>query len=528
MIRTALACALFLAIPVAIPAFGESLPEPFDIEEASIADLRTALREARVTSVELVAGYRARIAAIDASGPMLNAVIELDPTAADVAAARDAERAAGKAIGLLHGIPILLKDNIDAVPMATSAGSLALANHRPRHDAFLVERLRREGAILLGKTNLSEWANFRSTRSTSGWSGRGGQTRNPYSLDRNPCGSSAGSGVAAAASLAAAAVGTETVGSIICPAAVNGVVGLKPTVGRISRGGVVPIAPSQDTAGPMARSVADAAWLLAAMIGTDPADPVTAANATAPAFDPARHLEGDRLRGARIGVMRKTLGYHPDVDAVFERALAAMREAGAELVDPADLATHRQWNADEFQVLLREFRPALEAYLDASQAPLRTLDELIAFNDTNAATSMRWFGQELFLQAKAADSAAQATNDAAYFEARARARRLAGAEGIDATLREHRLDALVAPATGPAWVTDPLSGDNFAGAGYGAAAVAGTPSLTVPMGDSHGMPLGIVFLGPAWSEGRLVEIGYAFEQRTKARRAPTYRRSITP
>lgn len=528
MIRTVLACALFLGLPVAIPALGASLPEPFDIEDASIADLRTALREARVTSVELVAAYRARIATLDDSGPMLNAVIEVDPTAAHVAAARDAERAAGKATGLLHGIPILLKDNIDAVPMVTSAGSLALADHRPRRDAFLVERLRQEGAIVLGKTNLSEWANFRSTRSTSGWSGRGGQTRNPHALDRNPCGSSSGSGVAAAASLAAAAVGTETDGSIICPAAVNGVVGLKPTIGRISRSGIVPIAPSQDTAGPMARSVADAAWVLAAMIGTDPADPVTAAHATAPAFDPSRHLEGEGLRGARIGVMRRTLGFHPDVDAVFEHALAALREAGAELVDPADLATHRQWNADEFQVLLREFKPALEAYLGATEAPLRTLDELIAFNEANAATSMRWFGQELFLQARAADSAAIATHEAAYLEARVRARRLAGADGIEATLREHRLDVLVAPATGPAWVTDPLSGDNFAGAGYGAAAVAGTPSLTVPMGDSHGMPLGIVFLGAAWSEGRLVEIGHAFEQRKKARRAPTYRRSITP
>jgi amidase len=255
---------------------------------------------------------------------------------------------------------------------------------------------------------------------------------------------------------------------------------------------------------------------------------VTAANATAPRFDPARHLQGDGLRGARIGVMRRSLGYHPDVDAAFERALSALRDAGAVLVDPADLATHRQWNADEFQVLLREFKPALETYLRATEAPLRTLDELIAFNEANAATSMRWFGQELFLQATAADSAAQATNERAYVEARARARRLAGAEGIDATLREHGLDALVAPATGPAWVTDPLSGDNFAGAGYGAAAVAGTPSLTVPMGDIHGMPLGIVFLGAAWSEGRLVEIGHAFERHTRARRAPTYRASITP
>jgi amidase len=491
----------------------------FGVEERSVAELGQLMRERKVDAQRLVSAYLTRIAALDDAGPQLNAVIEINPLAMDEARERDAEIARGEWRGPMHGIPVLLKDNMDAQPMATSAGSLALADHRPGRDAFVVTRLRDAGAVILGKTNLSEWANFRSTRSTSGWSSRGGQTRNPYALDRNPCGSSSGSGVAVAASLATVAVGTETDGSIICPSAVNGLVGLKPTIGLVSRHGIVPISPSQDTAGPMARSVADAAALLTAMSGFDPRD---AASSQREGVDYVSHLKPGSLRGARLGVMRATTGFHPDVDAAFERALVAMTEAGAQLVDPADLATQGEWNDAEFDVLLYEFRPALEAYLRESGAPLTSLDELVEFNRVNSATAMRWFGQELFEAAAAKGP----LSERRYRRAHAKARRLAGRDGIVATLRKHRLDALIAPAVGPAWVTDPVSGDHFLGAGYGAAAVAGTPSLTVPMGDVHGLPIGLAFLGAAWSEARLIELAHDFEQRTHSRRPPSYRASI--
>jgi amidase len=488
----------------------------FAHEEASIATLQARMAEGRLDSRTLVRAYLARIAALDDAGPRLNAVIELNPDALAEAGARDAERKAGRTRGPLHGIPVLLKDNIDATPMATSAGSLALAGHRPARDAFLVARLRDAGAVILGKTNLSEWANFRSTRSTSGWSARGGQTRNPYALDRNPCGSSSGTGVAVSANLAVVGVGTETDGSILCPSAVNGVVGIKPTVGLISRGGIVPISHSQDTAGPMARSVADAAALLTAMAATDPADDATGSEARRQQ-DYLSALDPNALKGARIGVLRKSTGYHPALDARFERALATLRAAGAELID-AEIATAGQWQQAEYAVLLHEFKDGLNRYLATSGAPVSSLDELIAYNIAHADTEMPWFGQEILEMARGVG----AIDAPAYLEARATARRLAGKEGIDATLSAHRLDALVAPTTSPAWTTDPVNGDHFSGAGYGAAAVAGTPSLTVPMGEVHGLPVGLTFLGPAWSEAKLIGFAHAFEQLTRARTPPRF------
>ncbi|HSR65877.1 MAG TPA: amidase [Xanthomonadaceae bacterium] len=469
-----------------------------------------------IDSRQLTRAYLDRIAAIDQVGPSLNAIIALNPQALAEADARDAERRAGHLRGPLHGIPVLLKDNIDALPMATTAGSLALAGHHPPRDAFLVQRLRAAGAVILGKTNLSEWANFRSTRSVSGWSGAGGQTRNPYVLDRNPCGSSAGTGTAIAASLATVGVGTETDGSIICPSSVAGLVGLKPTVGLVSRDGIVPISSSQDTAGPMARSVADAAALLTALAASDAEDPATRA-ASRHATDYVAHLKPDALRGARIGVVRANMGFHPDVDAAMERAIATMRAAGATVVD-ADIPTAGKWDDAELQVLLYEFKDGVARYLQSRQAPVRTLAGLIAFDDAHAAEEMPWFGQELFEQAQAKGP----LGERAYRDAKRRAHALAGPRGIDAALHRQHLDALVAPASGPAWRTDFVLGDHFTGAGYGAAAVAGYPSLTVPMGESHGLPLGIVFMGPAWSEPRLVELGYAFEQRARARKAPRF------
>ena len=489
----------------------------FAFAETDIASLQQRLQAGTLSSHALTRAYLDRIAAIDRAGTALHAVIETNPDALADADARDAARRAGHVLGPLDGIPVLLKDNIDATPMVNSGGSLALADHHPATDAFLVKRLRAAGAVILGKTNLSEWANFRSTRAVSGWSGRGGQTRSPYALDRNPCGSSAGTASAISANLAAAGVGTETDGSIICPSSMAGLVGLKPTVGLVSRSGIIPISHSQDTAGPMARSVADAAALLTAMTGVDPDDAATTGSDAQVAADYSKFLRADGLRGARIGVVRKSMGFQPDVDAAMERSIAAMRAAGATVVD-AEIPTAGKWDAPEFEVLLYEFKADLNAYLARSHAPIGTLAGLIEFNKQHAQAEMPYFGQELFEQAQAKGP----LTDKAYLKARDKARRLAREDGIEAALKAQNLDALVAPATSPAWLTDPINGDHFTGAGYGVAAVAGTPSLTVPMGDSHGMPFGIVFLGPAWSEGRLIELGYAFEQLTRARKPPRF------
>ena len=489
----------------------------FAYEEASVASLQQQMGSGGLTSRALTQAYLDRIAAIDDAGPTLNAVIETNPDALKEADALDAERKAGKLRGPLHGIPVLLKDNIDATPMVNSAGSLALAEHRPKTDAFLVAKLRAAGAVILGKTNLSEWANIRSTRSTSGWSARGGQIKNPYALDRNPCGSSGGTGSAIAANLAAVGIGTETDGSIICPSAVAGLVGIKPTVGLVSRSGIIPISHSQDTAGPMARSVSDAAALLTAIAAADPADAATSEYTARAAIDYTTHLKPDALKGARIGVLRKAMGYQPDVDAAFERAVAALKAAGATVVD-AEIPTAGQWGEAELEVLLYELKADLNAYLTSSGAPVKSLAEVIAFNKQNAATEMRFFAQELFEQAEAKGP----LTDKAYIDARDKARRLAGPEGIDVALNKDNLDALIAPSMSPAWPTDPINGDHFTGAGYGAAAVARYPSVTVPSGHSHGLPLGITFMGTAWSEARLVELAYAYEQASKARTPPKF------
>jgi amidase len=500
-----------------------STPTDFIYAELGIVELQERMQKGEIDSRTLTQAYLNRIAAIDKAGPTLNAVIEVNPDALKEAALRDVERKTNTVRGPLHGIPILLKDNIGATPMANSAGSLALKDFRPRTDAFLVRRLRAAGAVILGKTNLSEWANFRSMRSTSGWSARGGQTRNPYALDRNPCGSSSGSAVAVAANLAAAAVGTETDGSIICPAAMNGVVGLKPTVGLVSREGIIPISYSQDTAGPMTRTVEGAAQMLSVMAGRDVDDPATANAAWNITLDYQSHLRPEGLKGARIGVLRSKFAIHPDAAAAMEMAIKTMRDAGATVVD-AEIPNDGQWEDDELVLMEYEFKAGVERYLSKYGAPLRTLTQLIGYNQQYAASEMPFFGQDLLEKANTRGG----LGEEAYIAARSRARRMAGPEGIDAALKAQTLDALIAPATGPAWVTDTVAGDHFPGAGYGAAAVAGYPSLTVPMGHSNGLPLGIVFMGTAWSEARLIELGYAYEQLTRARKPPEYFPTVQP
>ncbi|MEA9589107.1 amidase [Xanthomonas sp. WHRI 10064A] len=493
-----------------------SAAKPLDLIDADVAGLQARMARGDTTSLALTRAYLQRIDTIDRAGPTLNAVIERNAQAETDARTLDAERAAGRVRGPLHGIPVLLKDNIDALPMVNSAGSLALAEFRPARDAFLVQRLRAAGAVILGKTNLSEWANFRSTQSSSGWSARGGLTRNPYALDRNPCGSSAGTGAAIAASLATVGIGTETDGSITCPAAVNGLVGLKPTVGLVSRDGIIPISASQDTAGPMTRSVADATALLQAIAAPDPQDPATR---HAPSSTPnyLAHLKPDGLRGARLGLLRNPLREDPAIAAALDRAVQTLRAAGATVVETA-LVTDGKWDAAEQTVLLVEFKAGLNAYLRSHAAPIKDLDALIAFNRANAQREMPYFGQELFEQAQTAPG----LKDPGYLSARASARRLAGEQGIDAALKADRLDALIVPTTGAAWVTTLGKGDTFPGAGYGAAAVAGYPSLSVPMGQTQSLPLGLLFMGTAWSEPRLIELAYAYEQRSHARFAPSY------
>ncbi|MUV13971.1 amidase [Noviluteimonas gilva] len=494
----------------------------FAFDEADITGLQQRMAKGDLTSHALTQAYLDRIAAIDKAGPTLNSVIELNPKALAEADALDAERKAGNVRGPMHGIPVLLKDNIDAVPMVNSGGSLALADNKPARDAFLVQRLRAAGAVILGKTNLSEWANFRSTRATSGWSGRGGQTKNPYALDRNPCGSSAGTGTAIAANLATVGVGTETDGSIICPSSVAGLVGLKPTVGLVSRDGIIPISSSQDTAGPMTRTVSDAAAMLSAMVGRDDGDAATANSVGKAVFDYEKRLDANALQGLRVGILRNEMGFHPDVDAAMERVVATLKSAGAQVVD-ADIKTKGEWDKPEFEVLLFEFKAGLENYLQKHDVAPKTLVQLMEFNKQHANEEMPYFGQEIFEKANAKGP----LGDPAYLEARAEARRLAGPAGIDAAMKDASVDVLIAPAMSPAWPTDLVLGDHFVGAGYGAAAVAGYPSLTVPMGESHGLPIGVVFIGPAWSEAKLLSVGYAYEQRSKLRRAPTFAPTVT-
>jgi amidase len=501
-------------------------PQAFELEEKTIAELQAGMRSGQYTARSLVQQYLGRIEAMDRQGPTLRHVLETNPEALSIADALDAERRSGRLRGPLHGIPVLVKDNIDTADrMTTTAGSLALAGSHATRDAFVVQRLRAAGAIILGKTNLSEWANFRSTHSTSGWSGRGGQGKNPYALDRTPSGSSSGSAGAAAANYCAVAVGTETDGSVTSPAAACSLVGMKPTIGLVSRSGIIPIAHSQDTAGPMARTVTDAAVLLSVMAGADPRDPATRASRIPHDTDYARALNADGLKGARIGVARKRYtGYSAATDATFEAALRVMKDRGAVLVDPADIVTAGKFDDAEFEVLLYEFKADLEAYLAAlpAGARVRTLDDLIAFNRAHSAEEMPFFGQEIFEMAAKKGP----LTSAAYRQALAKCRTLARTEGLDATLSKHRLDAIVAPTQGPPVLTDLVNGDPSGPSSTSPAAVAGYPAITVPMGYTFGLPLGITFMGAAWSEPTLLKLAYAFEQATKIRRTPRFLPSV--
>jgi amidase len=499
-------------------------PQPSHLEpldEATVAELQAGMRAGTYTARSIAERFLTRIAEIDRRGPAINSVIELNPDALAIADVRDEERRAGRIRGPLHGIPILLKDNIDtADKMRTSAGSLALAESMAPRDAFLVERLRDAGAVILGKTNLSEWANFRSTHSTSGWSGRGGQTKNPYVLDRNPCGSSSGSGAAVSANLAPLAVGTETDGSIVCPASACGVVGIKPTLGLVSRAGVIPIAHSQDTAGPMARTVADAAVLLGAIAGVDPRDRATSASRGRSRADYTHYLDPTGLRGARIGVARNFFGFSDAVDRVMNEAIAAMKSGGAIIVDPANIATKGKFDDSEFDVLLYEFKTDLNAYLAGlgPRAPYKSLASLIEFNDRNRQREMPFFGQEIFVMAQ---KKGPLTSNA-YRLALAKNHRLSRTQGIDAVIARHRLDAIVAPTSGPAWPTDLLNGDHFTGGSSTMAAVAGYPSVTLPVGYVYGLPVGMSFFASPYSEPALIKLAYALEQILKARRSPRF------
>jgi amidase len=531
-IHASLLPAFLTAIALAPPAptlparVSSSIPASqggsFELDEADIAQMQSWMATGRYSSRQLTELYIQRIEQLDRKGPSLSSIAEVNPDALTIADALDRERKATGPRGPLHGIPIVVKDNIDTGDrMMTTAGSLALEGSSARRDAFAIERLRAAGAVILAKTNLSEWANFRSTKSTSGWSARGGQVRNPYALDRNPCGSSSGTGTAVAANLAAAGVGTETDGSIVCPSGAAALVGIKPTVGRVSRSGIIPISHSQDTAGPMARTVGDAAILLEAMSGRDPDDPATTVMASGKPFDRGAALTGGALKGARIGVARKRyFGYSPATDRLVETAIVKLEELGAVIVDPVEIATAAQLDECELEVLLYEFKADLNKYLGArsSTEPVRSLSDLIAFNERERAREMPFFGQELFEMSQKKGP----LTDAAYRRAHATCRNRARTLGIDATIAKYKLDAIVAPTGSPAWPTDLVNGDHFLGASSTPAAVAGYPNITVPVGEVYGLPVGISFMGRAWSETRLVALAYTFEQATKHRRGPRF------
>ena len=495
---------------------------PFELEEATIADLQAGMSSGRMTSRSITQQYMARIDDLDRKGPTLRYVLEVNPDALSIADSLDRERKSGRLRGPLHGIPILLKDNVDtADSMTTTAGSLALEGSIPLQDAFIAAKLRSAGAVLLGKANLSEWANIRSTHSSSGWSGRGGQAKNPYVLDRNPCGSSSGSAGAVSANLCAGASGTETDGSIVCPSSACGIVGIKPTLGLVSRSGIIPIAHSQDTAGPMARTVRDAAIILNALSGIDTRDSVTIVNRSRGQIDYTRFLDPNGLRGARIGVARaKYFGYSDVTDKLVNDAIDAMKAQGAVIVDPADIETAGKFDDSELDVLLYELKADLNAYLAGlgPTAPVRTLQNVIDFNENHRAQEMPWFGQELFIQAQAKGP----LTDRKYRDALAKDLRMSRTDGIDATMKKYKLDTIVAPTGGPAWVTDPVNGDHFTGASSTPAAVAGYPNINVPAGYSHDLPVGISFFGRAYSEPTLIKIAYAYEQATRHRRAPKF------
>ena len=499
---------------------------PFELDEATVADLQAAMESGERTARSITQLYLDRIDALDGQGPELRSVIETNPEALDIADQLDAERAASGPRGPLHGIPVALKDNIDTHDrMTTTAGSLALEGSIPPQDSFIAQRLREAGAIILAKLNMSEWAYFRGERATSGWSARGGQCRNPYALDRNPCGSSSGSGTAGSANLAALTIGTETGGSIMCPSSINGIVGIKPSVGLWSRSGVIPISHSQDTAGPMCRTVRDAAVLLGPVTGVDPRDPATAASAGNLHADYSQFLDAGGLQGARIGVARSFGGFSPEEMALFEDAVQAMREAGAEIVDPANLPD-AAWNDEQpLLVLEYEFKANLNAYLASlgPDAPVKTLAEVIEFNERNADVEMPHFGQQRLI----ASEARGPLTDQVYLDAVRTIQRGNREDGIDALMDEHNLDAITAPTMGVAWKTDHIIGDRLTGgSSSGPAAIAGYPDISVPMGFVSGLPVGVSFFGRRWSEPTLIRIAYAFEQATNHRRPPTFAETL--
>jgi amidase len=521
MLRPPLLCAtLALAALPAVALFAQDRP---DLAWQSVSELQASMQANKLSSKALVQADIARIRQLDQAGPMLRSVLEVNPQAVDIAAKLDAQRASSH--GPLYGIPLLLKDNIDTGDrMLTTAGSLALMDAPAAQDAALVTRLRKAGAVILGKANLSEWADFRSAHASSGWTGRGGQTRNPYALDRNPCGSSSGSAVAVAAGLVPVAVGSETDGSIICPASMNGIVGIKPTLGLVSRSGIIPISHNQDTAGPLARNVTDAAILLSAMAGSDARDPATA-EADKHAVDYTRFLDANGLRGKRIGVVRQLAGNEPNADRVLDEAIAVMKAQGAIIVDPVTLPHLAELGDPEMTVMLYDFKHDLNAYLAGRKGlQVKTLADLIAFDQQHAAREMPWFGQDLFEQAQAKGP----LTDKAYLDALNKAKQLSGPQGIDAALGANHLDALLSPSWGPAYLTDLVLGDHIVsgnptvGGASQPAAVAGYPSITVPAGWAHGLPVGIVFFSGKWSEPTLISIAYGFEQHTHAWQPPKF------
>jgi amidase len=517
--------AVSLALPVFARASAGEPPaqevKPFELEEITIGELQDGMKSGKFTARSLAEKYFDRIAEVDKRGPALNAIIELNPDALSIADAFDAERKSKGPRGPLHGIPVLIKDNIGTADrMMTTAGSLALSGFTPAKDSGVARRLREAGAVILGKTNLSEWANFRSSHASSGWSGRGGQTHNPYALDRSPCGSSSGSGAATSANLCAVSVGSETDGSIVCPSSGNGLVGIKPTVGLVSRAGIIPIAHSQDTAGPMCRTVADAAILLGALAGIDSEDPAKKVPGRKAPAGYTQFLDRAGLRGARIGIIRKSYDFSESTVSIFSAALDAMKHAGATLLDPVEVGSLGKFDDSELDVLLYEFRAGLNTYLAAAgpKAPVHSLKDIIDFNERNHESELTYFGQDLFLKAEKKGP----LTAKAYLDALAKNHRLTQGEGIDAVMDKHRLDALVAITAGPSWLIDLVDGDHDTGGSSSLAAVAGYPNINVPAGFVFGMPVGISFFGRAWSEPKLIKIAYAFEQATLARKAPRF------
>jgi amidase len=519
--------ALGAAREITPSAASASEVKTFELDEITIPELQDGMKSGRFTAQSLVEKYTAHIDEIDKHGPAVNAVIEMNPDAPSIAAELDRERKAKGPRGPLHGIPVLIKDNIDTADrMMTTAGSLALVGSKPPKDSFVAQRLRSAGAVILGKTNLSEWANIRSSHSTSGWSGRGGLTKNPYALDRNACGSSSGTGAGISANLAAIGIGTETDGSIVCPSSSNGLAGIKPTVGLVSRSGIIPISHSQDGAGPMCRSVRDAAILLGALTGIDSDDAATAASSGKSQMDYAQFCDPNGLKGARIGVARKYFGFSDTVDALMEQSIDVMKKQGATIVDPADIETLGKFDDSELLVFMYELKADLNAYLArlGPGAPVRTLKDIIEFNEQNRSKEMPYFGQDLFVKAEGKGP----LTEKAYLDAVAKNHQLARTEGIDAVMDKNHLDAIVGPTGGPAWLTDLINGDHSAGGSSNAAAVAGYPNMNVTAGYISGLPVGISFFGRAWSEPTLIKLAYSFERATKARQAPRFQPTIGP